>query len=119
MILKPIKTEEAYDSMLSWVDSQFDLGIHPDSPEGEQVEVALLLIKAYEDIHYAILTPDPIEAVKLKMLERGMKNKDLADWVGSKSYVSASLNRKKPLTLRLAQLFHQKLGIPAEVLLGQ
>ena len=97
--------------MLNWIDIQFDLGVLPDSPEGEQVQVALLLIKAYEDEHFAIPTPDPIEAVKIKMLEKGMKNKDLAVWVGSKSYVSALLNRKKPLTLRLAQLFHQKLGI--------
>lgn len=119
MTLKPIKNEEEYEIMLAWVDTQFDLAVAFDSPEGEQVQIALLLIKAYEDVHYPIPTPDPIEAVKLKMQEKGIKNKDLAAWIGSKSYVSALLNRKKPLTLRIAQLFHQKLGIPADVLLSQ
>ena len=52
------------------------------------------------------------------MDEKGLKNKDLVEWVGSKSYVSALLNRKKPLTLKLARLFHEKLGIPAQVLLN-
>lgn len=118
MTLKPIKNEEEYETILAWVDAQFDLAVSFDSPAGEQVQIALLLIKAYEDVHYPIPTPDPIEAVKLKMLEKGIKNKDLAIWIGSKSYVSALLSRKKPLTLRIAQLFHQKLGIPADVLLS-
>jgi HTH-type transcriptional regulator/antitoxin HigA len=78
----------------------------------------LLLIKQYEDEHYPIPSPDPLEVVKLKMEERGLINKDLVNWIGSKSYVSALLNGKKPLTLRIAKIFHQKLGIPAEVLLA-
>jgi HTH-type transcriptional regulator/antitoxin HigA len=119
MTLKPIKNDEEYETMLAWVDTQFDLAVPFDSPEGEQVQIALLLVKAYEDVHYPIPTPDPIEAVKLKMQEKGIKNKDLAVWIGSKSYVSALLSRKKPLTLRIAQLFHQKLGIPSDILLGQ
>jgi HTH-type transcriptional regulator / antitoxin HigA len=117
MKLKIIKNEAEYENMLAWIDEQFDAGVSFDSTLGEQVQMALLLIKAYEDEHYAIPTPDAIEAVKLKMEEKGIKNKDLAIWIGSKSYVSALLSRKKPLTLRIAQLFHQKLGIPAEVLL--
>jgi HTH-type transcriptional regulator / antitoxin HigA len=118
MMLKPIKTDEEYELMLQWIDTQFDLN-HPfDSIESEQVQVSLLIIKAYEDQHYVIPLPDPIDAVKLKMEEKGIKNKDLAVWIGSKSYVSALLNRKKPMTFRIAQLFHKKLGIPAEVLLN-
>jgi HTH-type transcriptional regulator / antitoxin HigA len=118
MTLKPIKTEEEYETMLEWIDTQFDLSPNIDSPAGEQLQIALLLIKAYEDIHYQIPTPDPIEAVKLKMEERGLLNKDLVLWIGSKGYVSALLNKKKPLTLKLAKIFHQQLGIPAEVLLS-
>lgn len=118
MELKPITNEEEYDRFLDWVDAQFDVPPAKDSPEGNKLQVALLLIKAYEDEYYPVPAPDPIDAIKLKMDERGLKNKDLAEWVGSKSYVSALLNRKKPLTLRLAKLFHEKLGIPAQVLLG-
>jgi HTH-type transcriptional regulator/antitoxin HigA len=104
--------------MLDWVDEQFDIKPEPDSPDGNTLQIALLLIKAYEDVNYQIPSPDPIEVIKLKMEEKGLKSKDLVDWVGSKSYVSALLNRKKPLTLKLARIFHEKLGIPAQVLLS-
>jgi HTH-type transcriptional regulator/antitoxin HigA len=76
------------------------------------------LIKSYEYKHFPIPTPDPIEAIKLKMEEKGLKNKDLVDKVGSKGYVSAILNRRKPLTLELARIFYRELGVPAEVLLS-
>lgn len=116
--LKPIRSREDYGKFLDWIDEQFDNGIEPNTPEGDQLEIALLLVKDYEDKHFRIPYPDPIEAIKAKMEDNGLKNKDLVDWVGSKSYVSALLNRKKPLTLRLAKAFHEKLGIPAEVLLS-
>ncbi|WP_426294731.1 helix-turn-helix domain-containing protein [Dyadobacter endophyticus] len=118
MELKPIKNEAEYDQLLEWIDSRFDAAPTTDSPDGNKLQIALLLVKAYEDEHYPIPAPDPIDAIKLKMDEKGLKSKDLVEWVGSKSYVSALLNRKKPLTLKLATLFHEKLGIPAQVLLG-
>lgn len=118
MRLKPIKSEQEYDNMMAWVDEQFDLKTRPDTPEGDDLQVALLLIKAYEDEHYAVPAPDPIEAIRLKMEEKGMRNKDFVGRLGSKSYVSAVLNRRKPLTLEMARLFHKELGIPASVLLA-
>ena len=89
-----------------------------NSPEGETLQIALLLIKQYEDEYYPIPLPDPIEAVKLKMEERGLKNKDLIGRIGSKGYVSAILSRKKPMTIEIARIFHRELGVPAEVLLS-
>lgn len=118
MELKIIKTQKQYEEYLDWVDRQFDKKVKPNSPQGEKVQVALLLIKQYEDIHYPIPTPDPIEAIKLKMEEMGIKNKDWIGKVGSKGYVSALLNKRKPLTLELAKLFHKELSIPAEILLA-
>ena len=118
MELRIIRTEAQYEEYLEWVDRQFDRKVKPDSPLGEKVQVALLLIKQYEDEHHPVPLPDPIEAIKLKMQERGMRNKDLVGKVGSKGYVSALLNRRKPLTLELAKLFHRELSIPAEVLLS-
>lgn len=115
MNLQIIKSEEEYETLLEWVDGQFDLNLTPESEAGQQLQIALLLIKQYEDEHYAIPAPDPIAIVKLKMEEQGIKNKDLAAWLGSKGYVSALLSGKKPLTLRIAKLLHQKLGIPAAV----
>lgn len=118
MDLKIIKTEKHYQELLDWIDSQFNLLPIPESAEGQKLQIALLLIKQYEDEHYQVPSPDPIDVVKLKMEENGLKNKDLVSWIGSKSYVSALLNRKKPLTLKIAKILHQKLGIPAAVLLA-
>jgi HTH-type transcriptional regulator/antitoxin HigA len=118
MELKIIKTKKQYELCLDWVDLQFDNKVKANTPQGEKLQVALLLIKQYEDAHYPIPLPDPIEAIKVKMDELGLKNKDFVGKVGSKGYVSSVLNKKKPLTLALAKLFHQELNIPAEVLLS-
>lgn len=118
MELKIIKSKKQYQEYLDWIDGQFDKKVKLGSSDGEKVQVALLLIKQYEDIHYPVPVPDPIEVIKLKMQDLGLKNKDLVGKVGSKGYVSALLNKRKPLTLELARLFHKELSIPAEVLLA-
>jgi len=118
MILKIISSKNEYQQYLNWVDEMFDKKIAPETPEGEKLQVALLLIKQYEDQHYPIPKPDPIEAIKSKMNDLGLKNKDLVGKVGSKGYVSAILNKRKPLTLELAKVFHNELGIPADILLS-
>ncbi len=118
MKLKTIKSKKEYEAALKWVDQMFDKKVKPNSPAGETLQVALLLIKAYEDVHYSIPLPDPIDAIKLKMQEAGLKNKDLVGTIGTKGYVSAVLNKKKPMTLELVRLFHQKFGISAEVLIS-
>jgi HTH-type transcriptional regulator/antitoxin HigA len=118
MILKIISSKKEYQQYLKWVDEMFDKKIAPDTPEGEKLQVALLLIKQYEDRHYPVPKPDPIEAIKSKMNDLGLKNKDLIGKVGSKGYVSAILNKRKPLTLELAKVFHNELGIPADILLS-
>jgi HTH-type transcriptional regulator / antitoxin HigA len=118
MKLKPIKSNRDYEAYLDWVDDLFNKKVKPNSPEGETLQVALLLIKEYEDKNYPIPVPDPIAAIKLKMQERGLKNKDLVGKIGTKGYVSAVLNKKKLLTLELAKMFHRELGISADVLLS-
>jgi HTH-type transcriptional regulator/antitoxin HigA len=118
MELKIIKTKKQYEEFLDWVDMLFDKKIKADTPQGDKLQVALLLIKQYEDANYPIPLPDPIDAIRVKMDELGLKNKDLVGKVGSKGYVSSLLNKKKPLTLELAKLFHQELNIPAEVFLS-
>lgn len=118
MELRIIKTKKQYQEYLDWVDKMFDKKIRPNTPEGEKLQVALLLIKQYEDVNYPIPLPDPVDAIKLKMQEMGLKNKDLVGKVGSKGYISALLNKRKPLTLELARLFHRELDIPADILLS-
>lgn len=118
MELKIIKTNKQYQEYLEWIDEKFDIKVKAASPEGEKVQVALLLIKQYEDTHYPVPLPNPIDAIKLKMQDMGLKNKDWVGKVGSKGYISAVLNKRKPLTIELARLFHRELRIPAEVLLS-
>ena len=118
MDIKIIKTKKQYQEYLDWIDKKFDNKVKSNSPEGEKVQVALLLVKQYEDANYPVPLPNPIDAIKLKMQDMGLKNKDWVGKVGSKGYVSALLNKRKPLTLELARLFHRELSIPAEVLLS-
>ncbi len=117
MELRIIKSEKQYEKILEWVDRQFDRKVKPDSPLVEKVQIALLLIKQYEDEHQPVPMPDPIEAIKLKMEERGMRNKVLVGKLGSEGYVYALLNERKPLTLEFAKLLNPELSIPAEVVL--
>ncbi|SFT90580.1 HTH-type transcriptional regulator / antitoxin HigA [Algoriphagus locisalis] len=117
MELSVIKSDEQYSQYLDWVEEQLDLKISKESPEGKKLEVALLIIKEYEDQNFQIPTPDPIEIIKQKMVEMGVRNKDLVGKVGSKGYISSILNRRKPMTLEIAKIFHKELNIPAEVLL--
>ena len=118
MKIKPIKNNKEYQTYLDWVDKMFDKKVKPNSEEGQKLQVILMLIKHYEDEHFSIPVPDAIDAIKLKMKEKNLKNKDLENVVGSKGYVSALLNKKKPLTIQLARRFHKELGIPADILLA-
>jgi HTH-type transcriptional regulator/antitoxin HigA len=90
-----------------------------DTPEGDKAEVISILIEKYEDEHFPIGLPDPIEAVKFRMEQMGMKQKDLAEIVGFKSRVSEILNKKRKLTLGMIRKLNTKLGIPTEVLVQE
>ena len=117
MEINIIKTKKQYEETLLWADKMFDKKVNPNTPEGEKLQIALLVIKKYEDANYPIPFPDPITAIKIKMQELGIKNKDMVEKIGSKGYISSILNKRKPLTLEIAKIFHKELNIPAEVLL--
>ena len=76
MELKIIQTKEQYEEFLDWVDILFEKKVKADTPQGNKLQVALLLIKQYEDANYPIALPDPIGAIRVKMDELGLKNKD-------------------------------------------
>jgi len=77
MELKIIKTKKQYEEFLDWVDMLFDKKVKADTPQGDKLQIALLLIKQYEDANYPIPLPDPIDAIRVKKDELGLKNKDL------------------------------------------
>jgi len=108
-----LKTESDYNNAIERLDAIFDA--EPNSPYFSEAELLGLLISKYEDKYYPIATLKPIEAIKLKMEELGLKNKDLQPFIGSKSYVSSILNGKRDITLRIANTLHHKLGIPTVV----
>lgn len=113
---KILKTEAEYNNAIDRTIEIFDA--EPGHPDFDELEVLLLLVKDYEDKHYYIPTPDPIEAIKIKMQEAGLKNKDLIPYIGSEGHVSAILSGKRNLTLDMARGLNSKLGIPAEVFIS-
>ncbi len=114
MNIAPIRTEEDYDKALERLEAIFDAKL--ETLEGDEAEVLSILIEKYEDEHYPIDLPDPIEAIKFRMEQMGMKQKDLAEVVGLKSRVSEILNRKRKLTLDMIRKLSTTLRIPTEVL---
>jgi HTH-type transcriptional regulator/antitoxin HigA len=116
MKLKIIKTEEEYHKALKRLDVVFDSPA--DTPEGDEADILGLLIEKYEDEHYPIEAPDPIEAIKFRMEQMNMDNNDLAKVIGYKSRVSEIFNRKRKLNLRMIRNLHEKMKIPYESLLA-
>ena len=115
MDIKPIKTEVDYKAALDEVERLFDSP--PDTPEGDHLEVLTTLIEAYEEKHYSIPSPDPIETILYYMESRGLSRSDLEPFIGSRARVSEVLNRKRPLTIYMIRKLHTGLGIPAEILI--
>ena len=115
METKPIKTEADYQAALEEIERLFDAT--PDTPEGDCLEVLTTLVEAYEDRHYSIPLPDPIEAIVYHMESRGLSRRDLESCVGSRARVSEILNRKRPLSIGMIRRLHVGLGIPADILI--
>ena len=114
MNIKPIKSEEDYTDTLSYIESL--MNAKPNTPQMDELEVLTTLVEAYEEQHYKIETPDPIEAIKFRMEQEGLKQKDLVSIVGSKSRVSEILNKKRKLTIEMIRNLHNQLHIPIESL---
>ncbi len=115
MNIKPIKTETDYQAALEEIEKLFEAA--PDTPEGDQLEVLVTLVEAYEEKHYNIPKPDPIEAILYHMESRGLTRRDLQPYIGSRARVSEVLNRKRSLTMEMIRNLHKGLGIPAEILI--
>lgn len=100
------------------VSALIDLDPHPDSPEGERLEVLTTLVEAYEAEHYSIAPPDPIEAIRFHMDQTSMVVADLVPYVGPRNRVYEVLAGTRPLTMPMIRRL-LTLGIPASSLVGQ
>jgi HTH-type transcriptional regulator/antitoxin HigA len=115
MDIQPIKTKRDYLRALKEVEPLMDA--RRGTPEGDRLDLLVTLIEAWEAKHYRIDLPDPVEAIKYHMEQRGLEPRDLIPFIGSRNRVYEILNRKRPLTLRMVWRLHRGLGIPAESLI--
>lgn len=117
--MKPriLQTESEYESALGHIETLMDA--EAGSPEERELELWSLLVEDYENRHQPVGDPDPIEAIKFRMDQMGLQQKDLQPIISAKSKISEVLNRKRPLSLPMIRGFHQLLGIPADVLLAE
>jgi HTH-type transcriptional regulator / antitoxin HigA len=114
--LKSIKTKKQYKQYLTLIDELIDCP--ENSKEEEVLELLSILVEEYEQKNYSIEPPDPISAIKLRMYEEGLKNKDLVPYIGSASRVSEVLSGKRALSLEMIKKLHKEFGVSAEVLLA-
>ena len=115
MEIKPIKTDEDYKFVLKQIEKLFNAA--PDTNEGDRLEVLTTLVKAYEDKHYNIPMPDPVEAILYHLESRGMTRRDLEPFIGSRARVSEILNRRRSLSLKMIRKLSTGLGISPEILI--
>ena len=116
MNIKPIKSDKDYYNALGRLDKIFDAPI--ESKEGDEAEILSLLIENYENKLYPIEAPDPIEAIKIRMEEMNIKQKDLVGVIGGKSRVSEVLNKKKRLTVEMIRNLEELLNLSASILVN-
>ncbi len=115
MELRPIRTQADYQEALREIELLFDAV--PNTPECDRLDVLSTLVEAYENAHFSIEKPDPIEAIQYYMDTRGWSRRDLESCLGSRARVSEILSRKRSLTLEMIRKLNQELGIPAEILI--
>jgi len=117
MNIKPIRTDKDYEEALQRVE--FLMDAKEGTTEFDELEILSTLIENYEAKHFNIDIPDPIEAIKFRMEQEGLKQKDVAELFGNKVRVSEVLNKKRRLTLDMVRNLHDNLSIPYDSLLNK
>ena len=116
MKITAIKSKKEYKKTLALIEELWHA--KPNTPGGDKVEILTILVEAYEREHYPMLPPDPVEAIKFRMEQRGLSQKDIASCLGGDNRVSEILRKKRKLTIAMIQNLHKKLEIPFESLLA-
>ena len=115
MTIRPIKTKKDYQLALARLENVFEA--KKGTPQGDELEILSILIEKYENEHFPVGLPDPIEAIKFRMEQLGYSQTDLAKVVGLKSRASEILSKKRKLSLEMIRQIHDKLKIPTDVLI--
>jgi HTH-type transcriptional regulator / antitoxin HigA len=116
MNIKPIRNDDDLRAAFQRLETVFQAD--EGTPEADEMEVLVALVEAYENRHYPIYPPDPIEAIKFRMEQQGLVPRDLELYIGPSGRVSEVLNRKRPLSLNMIKQLHKGLHIPYESLLA-
>ena len=118
MNIRPVRTENDYRAALATVDSLWSKAV-PGTAEGDQLDVLITLIQAYEREHYPIPPPDPIEAIKFRAEQMGIGRKGLEGIIGSRARVAEVLAGTRALSIAMIRRLHRELHIPAEILISE
>jgi HTH-type transcriptional regulator/antitoxin HigA len=113
--IKPIRTKRDHEAALAEVERLW--GAKLGTPEGDRLDVLATLIEAFEEAHYPMDPPDPIEAIKFRMEQQGLSRKDLEALIGTRTRVAEILNRRRNLSIAMIRRLHERLGISADVLI--
>lgn len=117
MDIQPIKNEKDYEKALANVETLW--GAKEGTKSGNKLDVLLVLIEDYENKHYQILPPDPIEAIKFRMEQMNLTRKDLEPYIGGRGRVSEIMNHHRNLSLNMIRNLHLNLSIPLECLINE
>lgn len=117
MDIRPIKTDDDHKTALAAIERL--MSSEPGTADGDQLDVLVTLVEAFERKHFLLDYPDPIDAIKFEMERRGLTIRDLEPMIGRKNRVYEVLARKRQLTMSMIRRLHRELGIPAECLLGR
>ncbi len=113
--INPIRSEHDYEAALAEIERLW--GAKAGTPEGDRLDILATLVDAYENEHFPIDPPDPIEAIKFRMEQQGLTRRDLESILGTRARVAEVLNRKRDLSIGMIRRLHDRLGISAEVLI--
>jgi HTH-type transcriptional regulator / antitoxin HigA len=119
MNIKPIKTKKDYDDALGRAYELMQKDLKPGSRLSDELEILSVLIEGYEEKHYPIPSPHPIEAIKFKLDQMGLDEKELNKILGGRSRKSEILSGRRKLSLSMIRELHSKLKIPAETLIAE
>ena len=115
--IRPIRNDRDHAAALRRIEKLMDA--EPGTTAADELDVLATLVEAYEDRHFPIDEPDPIEAIRFRMDQSGLTRRDLERFIGPRGRVSEVLNRQRPLSLRMIRALHRELGIPLESLIGR
>lgn len=115
MKIQPIRTEADYDQALANIERLW--GARQGTPNGDRLDVLLVLVEDYESKHHPIAPPDPVEAIKFRMEQMNLTRKDLEPLIGPRGRVTEVINRRRPLSLAMIRKLHTGLHIPLESLI--